>query len=243
MNEGSERPVSTGSEPLSKRLFGGSAVIHRQAERRPFMVVFFKAELPRDAYIEYLGRLSSVYGALEETSEALRTDPVVGVMHSPELYRSTAIDADMTFLVGSDWRDRIKPSPATESYVAAIRGAASTFPPGWVAHQWLRYLGNVLAQQVNLRIMKRAYGFDTEGTAFYRYDKITDPRAYLGEYHARLNAMPLTEEQVQGVIDEANRAWQHQIDFTDELAADFGLRKVSEDEAEKLMQELAANHP
>jgi heme oxygenase len=44
-----------------------SAEIHRAAERRPFMVVFFKAELPKDAYIEYLGRLSFIYAALDQT--------------------------------------------------------------------------------------------------------------------------------------------------------------------------------
>ena len=230
------------AEPLSKRIFGGSAEIHRKAERRPFMVVFFKAQLPREAYAEYLGRLSFIYGALEDADEALKADPVVGGMYSPELHRRDAIAADMEFLAGDGWRERVTYSPATKTYVERIQTAAKEFPPGFVAHQWLRYLGNVLAQPVLQRIMKRAYNFEDQGMEFARYPKVADSRAYLGEYHARMNAMPLDDAGVQKVVDEANRAWQLQIDFTDELAKDFGLT-ATEEEAEQLMAQLAAEHP
>ncbi|HVL89328.1 MAG TPA: biliverdin-producing heme oxygenase [Actinomycetota bacterium] len=236
--------MSERDEPgLWQSLMRDSAEIHRAAERRPFMVVFFKAELPKDAYIEYLGRLSYIYAALEETSEALKDDSVVGRMHTPELHRSAAIDADMRFLAGEDWRDRVKPSPQTESYVAAIRSTIDRFPPAFAPHQWLRYLGNVLAQRINLRIMNKAYGFDEQGTAFFRFDRIEDPRGFLKSYHEKMNSMPLDDDQIKRCVDEVNGAWQHQIDFTDELAADFGLRHVSVEEAEQLMSDLAAHHP
>jgi heme oxygenase len=230
------------AEPLSKRIFGGSAVIHRKAERRPFMVVFFKAQLPREAYAEYLGRLSFIYAALEDADEALKSDPVVGGMYSPELHRRDAIEADMEFFLGRGWRERVSYSPETKGYVERIETVAEEFPPGFVAHQWLRYLGNVLAQPVLQRIMKRAYDLDDRGTEFARYPKVADPRAYLGEYHARMNAMPLDDADVAKVVDEANRAWEHQIRFTDELAADFGIT-ATEEEAEQLMAQLAAEHP
>jgi heme oxygenase (biliverdin-producing, ferredoxin) len=148
----------------------------------------------------------------------------------------------MEFLAGEKWRESVAYSPATKAYVERIQTVAAEFPPGFVAHQWLRYLGNVLAQPVLQRIMRRAYGFEDRGTDFARYPKIADPRAYLGEYHARMNAMPLDTDAVQKVVDEANRAWQHQIDFTDELADDFGIT-ATEEEAEQLMAELAAEHP
>jgi heme oxygenase len=237
-----ETAPPSADQPLSKRMFGGSAVIHRKAERRPFMVVFFKAQLPKDVYAEYLGRLSFVYDALEDADEALKDDPTVGRMFSPELHRRAAIEADMEFLAGDGWRESVAYSPATKAYVERIQTVASEFPPGYVAHQWLRYLGNVLAQPVLQKIMKRAYGFEEDGTQFARYPKIADPRAYLGEYHARMNAMPLDDAAIRRVVDEANLAWQHQIDFTDELADDFGIT-ATEEEAEQLMAELAAEHP
>src|SRR5207247_1132394 len=151
-----------------------SAVIHRQAERRPFMVVFFKAQLPKEAYGEYLGRLYYIYAALEDADETLKDDTVVGRMYSPELHRREAIEADMQFLGGPDWRTGVSYSPATKEYVERIQTVAKEFPPSFVAHQWLRYLGNVLAQPVLQRIMKRAYGFEEQGMEFARYPKVAD---------------------------------------------------------------------
>jgi heme oxygenase (biliverdin-producing, ferredoxin) len=234
---------STTEEPLSRSLFAGSAVIHRHAERRPFQVVFLKAQLPREAYVEYLGRLSYVYAALEETDEALRNDPLAGRMYSPELHRGAAIDRDMRFFSGSDWRNRFKPSPATEAYADRIRWTGEQLPPAFVAHQWLRYLGNVLAQRVLLRIMDKAYGLTGDGVAFYKFDGIADPRAYLGSYHERMNSMPLDDATRALVVEEGNRAFSLQIDFTDELAADLGIADPGAEEAERVLGELAAEHP
>lgn len=235
--------TATEEEPLSKMLFAGSSVIHRQAERRPFMVVFFKAQLPRDAYVEYLGRLSYIYQGLEDVDEALRQDSVVGRMYSPELHRSEAIETDMTYFAGPDWRDKVAPSPATGAYVDRIRWCEKELPPAFVAHQWLRYLGNVLGQPVLHRIMKKAYGVDNQGMDFYRYTKVADPRAYLGEYHARMNSMPLDAETKALVVEEGNRAFRLQIDLTDELARGFGIVGPGEKETERFLAELAADHP
>lgn len=227
---------------LPKEMLEASSVVHRNAERRPFMVLFLKAQLPREAYVEYLGRLSFVYEALEEADDSLRDHPLVGVMHSPELHRSDSISKDMTFFAGSDWRDTRTLAPTTKDYVERIRWCANDAPPAFVAHQWLRYLGNVLAQPVLLRIMERAYGLTDEGTAFYRYP-VGDSRAYLRSYHERMNSMPLDEDQRNSVIEEGSRAFQHQIDFVDELASDLGITGPSEEEAERILAELAEQHP
>lgn len=243
MTQREDAAIPAAEDPLNKRIFAGSAVIHRRAERRPFQVCFFKAELPRDAYVAYLGRLSFVYEAIEEADEALRGDPVVGRMHSPELHRRTAIARDLEFFAGPGWREGLKPSAATECYVERIRWARTEFPPAYVAHQWLRYLGNVLAQPILQRIMRKTYGLDEEGMDFYRFPRIPDPKAYLGEYHARMNSMPLGEEHKQKVVDEGSLAFQLQIDLTDELAAEFGITGPSEEEADRLLRSLAAEHP
>lgn len=234
---------TTTAEPLSKLLFSGSSVIHRQAERRPFMVVFLKAQLPRHAYVEYLGRLSFIYSALEEVDEALKGHPVVGRMYSPELHRGATIERDMSYLAGKDWRDAIRPSQATEAYVDRIKWTSRELPPAFVAHQWLRYLGNVLAQQVLQRIMKKAYGLTERGMDFYRFPAVEDPRAYLAAYHERMNSMPLDDETKIDVVEEGNRAFQLTIDLSDELASDLGITGPGEEETEAILQELSAEHP
>lgn len=223
-------PANTEAEPLSKQLFGGSAVIHRQAERRPFMVQFLKAQLGKDAYIEWLVQQSFVYKALEDASVALKDHPVVGRMHSPELNRSDAIDADLQFFKGADWRESAVALASTQAYMDRINWARDDFPPAFVAHQWLRYLGNVLGQESLRKILERAYGLTHEGTNFYRFGDVGDPRTFLGAYHARMNSMQLDAEQTARFVNEGTGAFRCNIALTDELGDQFGI--ISSTEAE-----------
>lgn len=236
-------PFATGPrEALNAALMQGTAEIHREAERRPFMVAQFKGELSKDAYAAYIGRLFYVYIALEEAAENLKGHPQVGPLYSPELFRVEKLDKDLTALVGPDWRKKIPPTPASEAYATRIREIAEEFPPAYVAHHWLRYMGYVLGQGLIRDLLRKTYGRDVP-VEFYSYPDIPEPKEYLRGYHARMNGMQLSPEEVQRVVDEGSRAFQLQIDLTDELAGDFGIGEVSAEETERLMDELNAKHP
>lgn len=239
----SSHPFATGPrEAINAALMQGTAEIHREAERRPFMVAQFKGELPKEAYAAYLGRLSYVYDALEETAEVIRQDSNVGPLYSPELFRREGLEKDLTALVGPGWRQTIPSTPASDAYAARIREIAVEHPPSWVAHQWLRYLGYVLGQGLIRGLLSKAYGPDVP-VAFYDFPDIAEPKEYLGGYHARMNAMKLSDDDVARVVAEGERAFQLQIDLTDELAREFGIGDVSEAETDELMDDLKAQHP
>jgi heme oxygenase len=89
----------------------------------------------------------------------------------------------------------------------------------------------------------KAYGLTDEGMDFFRYPDVADPRAYLAEYHARMNSMPLDADARMRVVEEGVRAFELNIDLTDELAADFGITGPGEEEADRILRELAAEHP
>lgn len=230
------------TEPLNSALMQGSAVIHREAERVPFMVAFFKGELPRDAYAAYLGRLWYVYEALESSAAALREHQTLGWVYTPELFRLDKLGEDVAAYTGADWQQRITPTPATKAYADRVRDVAQSEPHRFVAHHWLRYLGYVLGQDILNKLVTKAYGAEA-ARAFYSFPAIDDPRAYLGRYHEKMNAMPLDEEQRAAVVDEGNRAFALQIDVTEELAADFGIGDATKEETEQLLDELKAEHP
>jgi len=239
----SSHPFATGPrEALNAALMQGTAEIHREAERRPFMVAQFKGGLPKDAYAAYLGRLSHVYDALEETAEVIREDPNAGPLYAPELFRCEGLEKDLAGLVGPEWRTALPPTPAADAYASRIREIASEHPPSWVAHQWLRYLGYVLGQELIRGLLRKAYGPDVP-VAFYDYPEIADPKEYLRGYHARMNAMQLSDEDVARVVAEGHRAFQLQINLTDELARDYAIGDVSEAETDALLDDLKAQHP
>jgi heme oxygenase len=210
---------------LSELLREGTSVNHREAERRPFMRVFFKGETPPEAYAEWMMRQWFIYDVLERTGEQLATHPVVGVMHTPALYRTAALARDLEVLVGAGWRANATPSPVTQSYVERIAWCANEFPPGWVAHQWLRYLGNVGGQEILRRLAVKINGFDPDGPGmdFFRYDALGEARAFFGDFHARMNSMPLDADTVRRVVAEGDLGFRLNMELTDELATDFGI--------------------
>jgi heme oxygenase len=215
-----------GQAPLSAQIREASSVIHRDAERTAFMRVFFRGELPRDAYTEWLRRQWFIYSALEETTLALRDHPVVGRMYSPELFRTGRLEQDLDFFSEGEWRNG-EPSPVTVRYVGRITELAETWPPGWVAHQWLRYMGNLGGQEVLRRLVSSAYDLDPEGTtglAFHRYPEVEDPKAFLRAYHQRMDSMPLEATDIERIAAEGGAAFQLNIDLTGELADDFDIK-------------------
>ena len=210
---------------LSELLREGTSVNHREAERRPFMRVFFKGETPKDAYAEWMVRQWFIYEALERTGETVKEHPVVGVMHEPALYRTEALARDLVILRGEDWRDDAKPSPVTEEYVARIEWCAAEFPPGWVAHQWLRYLGNIGGQEILRRLAVKINGFDPDGPGmdFFRYDAIGEVGPFFKSFHQKMNSMDLDAETKERVVEEGDRGFKLNMALTDELAEDFGV--------------------
>ena len=209
---------------LSELLREGTSINHREAERRPFMRVFFKGETPREAYAEWMSRQWFIYAALEDVGLALADHPVVGVMHTPALARAEALDRDLRILRGDAWRDRAKPSPVTEEYIERIRWCGDAFPEGWVAHAWLRYLGNVGGQEILRRLAVKINGFDPDGPGmdFFRYD-VGEVRAFFGDFHGRMNSMPVDDDAKRRIVEEGDLAFRMNMSLTDELAADFGI--------------------
>lgn len=239
MAEGAREAKLKDPSSLSHKLLEITAVIHKEAERRPFMITFFKTKLPREAYADWLGRQWFVYSALEEVDSNLRDDPIVGRMYSPELHRREAIERDLVFWFGEDWKSKLNESPAAKAYAERIREVGEEFPPGYVAHQWLRYLGNVLGQEMLRRLVSKPFGVTDEGLDFYRYPKVEDPKTYLGQYHARLNSIPIDDAEKDKVAAEGVRAFELNIGLTDELAEDFGIASVSDKETDEVLKGFA----
>jgi heme oxygenase len=199
--------------------------------------------LPKEAYAEWMARQWFIYSALEEVDGRLSQDPVVGKMYSPELHRAKALEADLQYWIGADWRSHVSESAAAKAYAERIREVGEQFPPGYIAHQWLRYLGNVLGQEMLRRLVTKSFGDSKEGLAFYEFPEVPDPKAYLGTYHARMNSIALDDESKDRVAQEGIRAFQLNINLTDELASEFGIAAPSEEETDKILGDARADHP
>jgi len=219
-------PRPTGeADALSTLLRASTAEVHKEAEARPFMRALFAGALPRDAYIGWLARQWHLYRALEQGLGALPANiPEQGLVPGA-LHRTARIEADLDHLTGGDWRHQDHLTPATNAYMDRIE-STFTFPAGLVAHAWLRYMGNVGGRDVLRRLVAGSIDApegDDRGLAFTDYSAIGEIRPFFADFHAKLDALPLSDPDKARTVREADAGFRLNIALTDELAADYSI--------------------
>jgi heme oxygenase len=191
---------------------------HSTSEHAGFMADLVSGAGTRDDYVAPVAQHWFIYAALEEATERMRVDPVASVFLSDKLTRLPAIEADLDFLIGSDWRDTVVPLPTTQAYVSRIRRVAATWPGGFVAHHYTRYLGDLSGGQFIGRLMKRRFGFETNGIGFYLFGDIADPEEFKNVYRDKLDAAPWDDAEKERVIDEVLVAYRFNTELFEDLA-------------------------
>lgn len=210
-------------EPLSKLLYKGTTEAHQAAEQTPYMLAMFQGKLSKEAYSRWLVRFHFVYSALEAASEALRDDPAVGSLHLPELHRTEAIERDLAYFYGRDWRAELSASPGTDAYVARLDHVRDEWPLGLVPHHWIRYAGYLHGGATLAKMLTTTYGLpEGEGMRFYDFAEIPDRTAFIGDYHARMNAVPAGPDDIDALVAEGTRAFEANTAITLELGEETG---------------------
>jgi heme oxygenase len=147
-------------------------------------------------------------------------DPeLVSAFADPALTRAAALEADLAHLYGPEWESTITVLDSTRAYTDRLRELAATSPTHFIAHHYVRYLGDLSGGQMIGRTLSKHYGLGEAGTSFYRFDRIPDPRAYKIAYRERLDALDLTEDQATTLIDEAQLAFRYNAAVFVELGA------------------------
>jgi len=160
-----------------------------------------------------------IYEALEEAALRMAADPVATLFISPKLTRLPAIESDLEFLLGDEWRTSIVPLPSTVRYTARIREVGRSWPGGFIAHHYTRYLGDLSGGQIIRTLLQRQYGFETNGVGFYLFADIAKPKLFKDTYRSQLDAVEWTEEERDRVIDEVGLAFRFNTDLFDDLAS------------------------
>jgi heme oxygenase len=195
--------------PFSEMLKAASWTAHEQAAQSPFMAGLMAGDLPRERYADLVAQQHAAYAVLEAAAEAMADDPVAGPFVRPELTRLPALEADLRFLLGDDWRSAVQPNAATRTYVDRLREVCFDWPGGFVAHHYVRYMGDLSGGQFIAKVVVRNYGLDgTDGTAFYDFTGLDDLSAFKDGYRQRLDAAPWGLDEQQRIVDEILLAYE-----------------------------------
>jgi hypothetical protein len=80
-------------------------------------------------------------------------------------------------------------------------------------------LGDLSGGLILARVARRALHLDKdgEGLAFYKFSNIDSPKRFKDRYRTALNSLPLTDEQIQAMVQEANVAFLLNMRLFEEL--------------------------
>jgi heme oxygenase len=144
---------------------------------------------------------------MEEEMEKLRQHPIISSIYFPQLNRKQALEQDLFFYYGPNWRNEISLSEAGAAYVNRIHLIAASEPELLVAHSYTRYLGDLSGGQILKGIAQRAMNLDNGGTAFYEFKDIDDEKAFKTQYRQAMDELPIEQATADAIVAEANAAF------------------------------------
>ncbi|AYL35757.1 heme oxygenase (biliverdin-producing) [Streptomyces fungicidicus] len=198
---------------------------HVEAETSTFMSDLLGGRLGVDAYARYTEQLWFVYEALESGAPGLAADPVAGPFVQPELFRLPSLERDLAHLRGPGWRSTLTALPATRAYADRVAECARTWPSGYVAHHYTRYLGDLSGGQIIRGRAEKTWGFARkgDGVRFYVFEGVPNPAAFKRGYRELLDAVPADDLEKQRVVSECKRAFTLNTDVFRALGEEFPL--------------------
>ena len=207
---------------FSKELKIGTKKSHSAAENTSFVASFLRGVVDKESYKKLVSDLYFVYSAMEEEVDKLKDHPIIGQLQLSDLNRVNALEQDLRFYYGPIWRSLIKPSEACNQYVNRIREVAKNEPELLVGHHYTRYLGDLSGGQILKGIAEKALALgDGQGLKFYDFEKIEDTKAYKAGYRGILDGLPITEQQANAIIVEANYAFRLNMYMFDTLEGNW----------------------
>jgi heme oxygenase len=215
-------PVDVEAGPsLSVALREGTRRVHEQAEGSRFVAALVSGALPLAGYIGLVAQNRAVYATLERHADGYRGHPVAGQVIIDGLERSARLAADLAALLGADWQARAAELvvPATERYVSHLDVVLAVSPTAFVAHHYVRYLGDLAGGQILRRSIEATYTTAVEsGTGFYRFEAVGRVKPFRDRYREILDGLPLDPAGRAAVVDEAVRAFALNTDVFADLA-------------------------
>ena len=186
----------------------GTKESHSAAENTKFVASFLRGVVDYEEYRKLLTNFYYVYDTMEQRIRETE-DPMVQAIKSEDLERKEAIERDLEYYYGPEWRDKQIPSEACKKYCHRINEIAEENPYLLIAHHYTRYIGDLsggrILREIAARVLKPPVG---KGLDFYEFPSIPDAKLFKQNYRAALDNLGLDTSQEKSLIEEANYAFQ-----------------------------------
>ncbi|MBU8894202.1 biliverdin-producing heme oxygenase [Corallococcus sp. M34] len=224
-----ERRLSVASQAtgLATRLEEETVEARLRVERSLFLQSLFcepweggvLGEYVRAAhYTAYLRQLHVLYSTFESLLPRLRDVPLAQVLWLPELRRASALEADLAWFCG-DTRSEPFACEETLLHVERMREVLEAAPHLLLAHAYTRCVLDLYPGPLKAQLVAESFELeDGSGTAFYNALTLGEVPAFRARLHERLEALRLSEDAVEEIVQEARLAFRLHARLCESLA-------------------------
>ena len=206
--------------PFSKAIRAATTAAHGTAEQAGYLGALLAGNLDIPGYARLVAQHLHIYRALEGAADALAGDPVARRFVFEELRRLPSLEADLEALLGAGWASQVPALPATEAYCARLREVGATWVGGFVAHHYVRYLGDLSGGIFIGEAVERIYDIvDHRGTSFYVFERIPDPMAFKDTYRGLLDDAPWDDTERALITAEILEGYRFNTEVLEQLGA------------------------
>ena len=202
---------------LAIRLKEGTKESHSAAENTKFVASFLRGVVDYEEYRKLLTNFYYVYDTMEQRIRETE-DPMVQAIKSEDLERKEAIERDLEYYYGPDWKEKQTPSEACNKYCHRLNEVAEQNPYLLVAHHYTRYIGDLsggkILKEITARVLNPPQG---KGLDFYEFPSIPDAKLFKQNYRACLDNLGTDASQEIALITEANYAFRLNMYMFDEI--------------------------
>ena len=202
---------------LAIRLKEGTKESHSAAENTKFVASFLRGVVDYEEYRKLLTNFYYVYDTMEQRIRETE-DPMVQAIKSEDLERKEAIERDLEYYYGPEWKDKQIPSEACNTYCHRINEIAEKDPYLLIAHHYTRYIGDLsggkILREIAARVLKPPVG---KGLDFYEFPSIPNAKEFKNNYRAVLDSLECDEQQINALITEANYAFRLNMYMFEEI--------------------------
>ena len=202
---------------LSTALKEGTKESHSAAENTKFVASFLRGVVDYEEYRKLLTNFYYVYDTMEQRIRETE-DPMVQAIKSEDLERKEAIERDLEYYYGADWKEKQIPSEACNKYCHRLNEVAEQNPYLLVAHHYTRYIGDLsggkILKEITARVLNPPEG---KGLDFYEFPSIPDAKLFKQNYRACLDNLGTDSSQENALITEANYAFRLNMYMFDEI--------------------------
>ncbi|HEX4766845.1 MAG TPA: biliverdin-producing heme oxygenase [Lichenihabitans sp.] len=200
---------------FADRLWARTEPLHRQAERSGIFQALLRGQASPRAYALLLRNLLPVYEALERGLDRRAGSAIVGPLARPEVFRASALRADLAHLDGA----ALPLLGSGQRYAERIDEAARNGGALLVAHAYVRYLGDLNGGQILKRLLGRHLGLGPGSLAFYDFP-CADASVLAADYRVAIDAVGAAIDPVEPVIEEACSAFRLTIALSEEVCSE-----------------------